>query len=129
MRKRVRESMCGDGYILKPVAPEELARAVSSVARGWPALCREAQKAVLHALHRTATTTTDWFAGLTEREQEIADCLVANLRDKEISERLGMARSTVHVHLTRLYRKLRVHSRRQGVARLLRVGGTKSNLF
>ena len=112
-----------DGYVLKPMAPEELARAISSVARGWPVLCREAQKAMLNVLHQAATATTVWFPGLSPREQEIAGCLVGNLCDKEISERLGMARSTVHVHLTRLYRKLRVHSRRQGVARLLRVGG------
>ena len=30
------------GYVLKPFAPGELARVVSSVARGWPVLCREA---------------------------------------------------------------------------------------
>lgn len=53
----------------------------------------------------------------------MAGCLVANLCDKEISTRLGMAEATVHVHLTRLYRKLGVHSRRQAVAKLLGVGG------
>jgi two-component system NarL family response regulator len=111
------------GYVLKPFAPGELARAISSVARGWPVLCREAQKAVMNALHQAVTATTVWFPGLSGREQEIAGCLVGNLCDKEINERLGMARSTVHVHLTRLYRKLGVHSRKQAVARLLRVGG------
>ncbi len=114
-----------DGYVLKPVAAEELARTVSSVAGGWPVLCREAQKAVVDALHRAGTATTVWFPGLSRRELEIAGCLVANLRDKDISERLGMARSTVHVHLARLYRKLRIHSRQQAVARLLRGGGEK----
>jgi hypothetical protein len=53
----------------------------------------------------------------------MAGCLVANLCDREISTRLGMAEATVHVHLTRLYRKLGVHSRRQAVAKLLGVGG------
>jgi DNA-binding NarL/FixJ family response regulator len=54
-----------DGYLLKPLAPEELARAVLSVAQGWPVLCREAQKAILNVLHRSATATTIWFPGLT----------------------------------------------------------------
>jgi len=111
------------GYVLKPFASGELAHAVSSVARGWPVLCREAQKAMLNAFHQAATATTVWFPGLSGREQEIAGCLVGNLCDKEINERLGMARNTVHVHLTRLYRKLGVHSRKQAVARLLRVRG------
>jgi DNA-binding NarL/FixJ family response regulator len=115
-----------DGYVLKPFAPGELARAISSVARGWPVLCREAQKAMLNVFHQAATATTVWFRGLSGREQEIAGCLVGNLRDKVICERLGMARGTVHVHLTSLYRKLRVHSRQQAVARLLRGGGESS---
>jgi DNA-binding NarL/FixJ family response regulator len=98
---------------------EELARAIGSVAQGCPVLCREALTALLNVLHRTATTSTVWFPGLADREQEIAGCLVANLRDKEISERLGMAGSTVHAYLPRLYRKLHLHSRQQAVPRLL----------
>lgn len=75
----------------------------------------------------SASATTVWFPGLTSREQEIAGCLVANLRDKETSECLGMAHGTVHVHLVSLYKKLGVHSRRHAVAKLL--GGAKSNPF
>jgi DNA-binding NarL/FixJ family response regulator len=117
-----------DGYLLKPLTPDDLASAVSSVVRGWPVLCREAQKAILDVLHRAATATTVWFPGLTGREQEIAGCLVARLHDKEISAHLGLAEATVHVHLARIYRKMGVHSRRQTVARLLG-GGRKVNHF
>jgi DNA-binding NarL/FixJ family response regulator len=118
-----------DGYVLKSLAPEELARAVALAAQGWPAMCREAQKALLNVVHRSATATTPSFPGLTGREREIAGCLVASQCDKEISTRLGIAEATVHVHLVRLYRKLGVHSRQQAVAKLLGVGGAKSNPF
>ena len=118
-----------NGYLLKSLAPEELARAVALAAQGWPALCREAQKALLNVVHQSATATTPWFPGLTGREQEIAGSLVARLRDKEIADRLRMTRSTVHVHLVRLYRKLGVHSRQQAVGRLLGVGVGESNPF
>jgi DNA-binding NarL/FixJ family response regulator len=60
------------GYVLKPFALGELARAVSSVARGWPVLCREAQKAMLNVFHQAVTATTVWFPGLSGPEQEIA---------------------------------------------------------
>jgi DNA-binding NarL/FixJ family response regulator len=118
-----------DGYLLKPLAPDELARAVLSVAQGWPVLSPEAQKAILNVFHRVATATTAWFPGLTGREQEMAGCLVASLHDKEISTRLGMAEATVHAHLTRVYRKLGVHNRRQAVAKLLGLGGGASSPF
>ena len=116
-----------DGYVLKSLSSEELARAIGSAAQGCPVLCREAQKAILNALHRAAMASTVWFPGLTGREQDIVGCLMAHLCDNDISTRLGIKESTVHVHLTRLYRKLRVHSRRQVVAKLL--GGAKSNPF
>lgn len=118
-----------DGYLLKPLAPDELARAVLSVAQGWPVLSPEAQKAILNVFHRSAMATTAWFPGLTGREQEMAGCLVASLHDKEISTRLGMAEATVHAHLTRVYRKLGVHNRRQAVAKLLGLGGGASSPF
>ncbi|MGO8930784.1 MAG: LuxR C-terminal-related transcriptional regulator [Limisphaerales bacterium] len=108
-----------DGYVLKPLAPEALAGAISSLAQGWPVLCQEAQKAIMRLLHRAGASATDWFRGLSGREQDIAGCLVARLHDKEISTHLEMAEATVHVHLTRLYRKLGVHSRRQAVIKLL----------
>jgi DNA-binding NarL/FixJ family response regulator len=112
-----------DGYLLKPPTPEALARAVDSLAQGWPVLCPEAQKRVLDVLQRAGAASTVRFPGLSSREQEIAGCLVAHLSDKEISTRLGISEATVHVHLTRLYRKLGVHSRRQAVAKLLGVAG------
>ncbi len=91
-----------------------------------PVLCREALTALLNTLHRTATATTAWPTGLTGREQEIAACLMTHLCDKDISTRLDIKEATVHAHLTRLYKKLRVHSRRQAVARLLAVGAESS---
>jgi len=112
-----------DGFFLKPLAPEQLARAISSVAQGSPVLCVEAQKAILNVLHRSAMSIAVWFPGLTGREQDIARCLMAHLSDKEISAHLGIEKATVHVHLTRLYPKLGVHSRQQAVAKLLGLEG------
>jgi DNA-binding NarL/FixJ family response regulator len=108
-----------DGYLLKPVAPGELGRAVNSLAEGCPALCPQAQKALMNIWHRAATAAVVWLRGLSVREQEIVGCLVAGRRDKEIEERLGIRPATLHAHLQHIYRKLAVHGRKQVVAKVL----------
>jgi DNA-binding NarL/FixJ family response regulator len=106
-----------DGWLVKPVLPAKLARAISSVAQGVPVLCEETVKALVHFLRRTGTSLS--AHDLTAREQEIVGCLAAKLSDKEISDRLSMNMSTLHVHLVKLYKKLGVHNRRQAVRKLL----------
>ncbi|HEY3606494.1 MAG TPA: LuxR C-terminal-related transcriptional regulator [Pseudonocardiaceae bacterium] len=52
------------------------------------------------------------LAALTAREMEIAALAAGGLPDREISRRLAVSVRTVESHLTRVYRKLDVHSRR-----------------
>jgi DNA-binding NarL/FixJ family response regulator len=52
------------------------------------------------------------LAALTAREMEIATLAAGGLPDREISRRLAVSVRTVESHLTRVYRKLDVHSRR-----------------
>jgi len=54
---------------------------------------------------------------LTEREFEVLQLLAEGLSNKEISDRLVVAPSTVKQHLKNIYGKLDVHSRTQAVAR------------
>ena len=112
-----------DGWLVNPVAPANLARAISSVAQGVPLLCEETAKALVHFLRRKGTSL--YAHDLTAREQEIVGCLSAMLSDKEISDRLAINKHTLHVHLVHLYKKLGVHSRRQAVRKLLGMGGRR----
>ncbi|MFD9857809.1 LuxR C-terminal-related transcriptional regulator [Streptomyces alboflavus] len=50
---------------------------------------------------------------LTLREVEIASLAAAGLPDRMISARLGVSVRTIESHLTRIYRKLGVHSRKE----------------
>jgi two-component system nitrate/nitrite response regulator NarL len=109
-----------DGFLLKSITPEELVRALSSAAQGVPVLCDEAQKALMHFLHRAGRSLSSH--DLTPREQEIVSCLAATLSNKEICERLCMEMNTLHVHLVHLFRKLGVHNRRQAFRKLLPQG-------
>ena len=59
---------------------------------------------------------------LTPRECEVLAALADGLSDKEIGERLGIARETVRTHLVKLLAKLGVDSRLQAVVVALRHG-------
>jgi len=119
----VRCCMAGaDGLLTAPIASEQLARAVRSAVAGRPALCVEAEQAVIDFLHHVGAALSS--RGLTRREQQIVCCLAEHLTDKEISERLGIAPNTVHVRLGRLLRKSGTHSRKELVVKFLG-GGRK----
>ena len=59
--------------------------------------------------------------GLSEREEQVARrILVYDDSESNIAAALAISRHTVHTHLERLYRKLRVTSRCQVVTRMFR---------
>jgi len=50
---------------------------------------------------------------LTERERAIASLIADGLTNKAVSGYLGITEKTIEAHLTRVYRKLAVRSRRE----------------
>jgi len=55
-------------------------------------------------------------AGFSRREVEILHLIAGDFSDKEIAVTLGMSPHTLRTHLSRLYRRHRVHSRAAAVA-------------
>jgi len=55
---------------------------------------------------------------LSRRESEIARRMLDAVSESDIAKQLSIAPRTVHGHLERLYRKLRVHNRYELVIRL-----------
>jgi len=49
--------------------------------------------------------------GLSPREREVVESVMADRSDRAIGMALGISRHTVHTHLERVYRKLGVSSR------------------
>lgn len=58
-------------------------------------------------------------SGLTLRQQEILSLVVLGLSNTEIASRLYITESTVKSHLNAAFRKLKVRSRKEAVAKLL----------
>ncbi len=58
---------------------------------------------------------------LTAREQDVLDQLASGARNREIAARLMLSEDTVKSHLSRIYRKLGVHSRGEAITTYLEV--------
>lgn len=63
----------------------------------------------------TATTNTDSFFDLSDREQEILRLLVQGLVYKEIGARLNISPNTAKKHVINIYQKLHVNSKAQAI--------------
>jgi DNA-binding NarL/FixJ family response regulator len=108
------------GYLLKGAMRTELVQAIRVVAAGGSLL----QPALVARLleHRTPEGTHEQ---LSEREHEVLKLVVQGLRNKEISDVLGIAERTVKFYTGIIFQKLGVTSRTEAVAAALKQGLVK----
>ena len=59
-------------------------------------------------------------AGLPRRHEQTLEALLAGDSEKQIASKLGVARNTVHVYVTALYRRFGVNSRGELLARFVK---------
>jgi DNA-binding CsgD family transcriptional regulator len=52
---------------------------------------------------------------LSTREREVVDLVISGLRNREIADRMGITEKTVKTHLTHVYQRLGVSTRREMV--------------
>lgn len=105
------------GYLLKGAPRAELVAGVRIVAAGG-SLLQPALFARLLDRPRPAEA-------LTDREQDVLQCMVDGLRNKEIGDVLGIAERTVKFHTSIIFQKLGVTSRSEAVAAALKQGLVK----
>jgi len=102
------------GLVLKESATALLLTAIRAVMTDQYWVGRESVSDLLHALRsqslaKPATATRDF--GLTEREREIIDAVVAACSNKEIATKLAITEKTVKHHLTNIFDKVGVSNR------------------
>ncbi len=61
----------------------------------------------------------DW---LSPREREVTRCIALEMGTAEVARALSISEATVKTHLSRIYRKVGVRSRRELAGYALRVG-------
>src|SRR4051795_8894292 len=107
------------GYLLKRTKTAELLEAIREVHRGGSPMTTHIARKVTQSFHR-AGPSAQATENLSEREQEVLDCLSQGFLYKEIAEKLGISYETVHTYIRRIYEKLQVRTRTEAVAKFLR---------
>lgn len=100
------------GYLLKDAPPDDVFRAIRSIARGESVLA----PAVAATLMRRSGSANHT---LTEREIQIVNLLAEGISNREIADQLIVSVATVKAHLSHIYTKLDVETRAGAVARAI----------
>jgi DNA-binding NarL/FixJ family response regulator len=108
------------GYLLKDVAPAELANAVRAVARGEAALSSRPAARLLREYAQGGSPTSP--AALTAREHEVLALVGRGLANKQIARELSIAEKTVKTHVSHVLSKLGLADRTQAALYAVRVG-------
>ena len=113
-----------DGYLLKKANANELLSQLRMIASGGAPLTAGVARTVLALLRAQGAKGAPRGAparlDLTEREQEVLQCLVRGMSYKQAAEHLGISLDTVRTHIRAVYKKLQVHSVAEAVARAVR---------
>jgi NarL family two-component system response regulator LiaR len=107
------------GYLLKNVAPSELARAVRAADAGEALIDPVVAARLVDAL---ADDDRRAEQPLTAREQEVLDLIARGYANKRIALELGIAEKTVKTHVGHVLAKLGVADRTQAALYATRAG-------
>ena len=119
-RERVQEALDAgaDGYLVKSVDAESLARAVRSVAAGQGAFSPE----ITRVLASAPTGAHPALATLTPRELEIAELIAQGRTNAQIGTQLSLSIFTVKNHVSNVLTKLHAQTRTEVAATVLNAG-------
>ena len=110
------------GYLLKTIEGDALVAAIVRAMRGEPVLAEEMTGKLVAAYRDAAAAPAHGteaaepaspLASLSPREQQILRAIARGASNKEIGRELGIAETTVKIHVQHVLRKLEVSSRVQ----------------
>ena len=101
------------GYLLKNVAPAELARAIRAAHAGEAIIDPTAAARLVHAIADDARPRIEEPERLTRRERDVLELIARGQSNKRIAFELGISEKTVKTHVGHLLAKLGVSDRTQ----------------
>ena len=116
LAKALRNGACG--YLLKTIEADALAKAIHRAMRGESVVAEEMTGKLVSAYREAAAPPAppppaSPLAQLSPREQEILRGIARGASNKAIAKELGIAETTVKIHVQHVLRKLDVASRVQ----------------
>jgi NarL family two-component system response regulator LiaR len=110
------------GYLLKNVAPLELARAIRAAHRGEAIIDPTVAARLLQTLSAERQFESVEAERLTARELQVLELIVGGRANKRIALELGISEKTVKAHVGHLLAKLGVTDRTQAALLAVREG-------
>jgi DNA-binding NarL/FixJ family response regulator len=105
------------GYLLKGASPDDIERAVRSVANGEVILGPQIAARAIGFLSSGQASSSVVFPELTAREREILDLVARGLDNTSVSRRLDLSPKTIRNNLSNVFTKLQVADRSQAIIR------------
>lgn len=119
------------GFLLRSVAVPKIIMALRGLEKGEAAITREMAARLMNEMSRAGGPegSSEPFALLTSREQQVLREMASNATNREIAERLFISENTVRNHVHKILGKLNLNSRREVVqlARRHGLGGFLPN--
>ncbi len=109
-------------YLLKDVAPAELAEAVRKAARGEAVLHPRVAARVVQEIHGARRDAVNPFTELSERELEVLKLIAGGDSNEDIAATLVISEKTVKSHVSNVLAKLHVADRTQAAVYAWREG-------
>jgi DNA-binding NarL/FixJ family response regulator len=117
-----------EGYLLKAIHPKDLAAGIKWVSQGGTLIPQDVAKLLVKQLQgdgaqgsaggsvQAASSSGDAASrseayGLSDREQQVLQCISDGLNNKEIAEKLYLSEGTVKNYISSIYSKLDVRDR------------------
>ncbi len=102
------------GYLLKDAEPAAVASSIVAVLSGERVMAGAVANRVLDML-TGASTSKEFYDGLTAREIEVLKLMANGQANKQIAYNLKISEKTVRNHISHIYEKLQIYDRAQAV--------------
>lgn len=105
------------GYLLKGAEPDEILKAINSVAAGGVVFGAVLASRIADFFAAAPASAMSPFPDLTAREHEVLDLLAAGLSNQQIAGRLYLSQKTVRNHVSAVLTKLQAADRSDAIVR------------
>ncbi|MCM3767603.1 response regulator transcription factor [Neobacillus niacini] len=116
-----------EGYLLKAIHPKDLLAGIKLIHKGGTLLPQDLAKLLVQQINSPepqAPQENKNNYDLTEREEEVLECIAQGLSNRLIAERLFLSEGTVKNYISSIYHKLDVKDRFQAALKAKEEGLT-----